>query len=77
MSRVFDRLQEMFKDELLVRTHKGYEPTKRASAIYLQLNDLLPRIDELFRGAEFRPSEASDRFRIAASGCDVLSPLPY
>jgi DNA-binding transcriptional LysR family regulator len=66
MSRVFDRLQEMFKDELLVRTDKGYEPTKRASALYLQLNDVLPRIDGLFHGADFKPAQATDQFRIAA-----------
>jgi len=66
MSRVFDRLQEMFKDELLVRTDKGYEPTKRASAIYVRLNDLLPRMDELFHGTDFKPDQATDQFRIAA-----------
>ena len=67
MSRVLDRLQEMFKDELLVRTVKGYEPTKRALAVYAELNGLLPRIDQLLRKTEFVAADATDRFRVAAS----------
>ncbi len=67
MSRVLDRLQEMFKDELFIRTASGYEPTKQASAVYSELNELLPRIDRLLQKTQFKPSEASDRLRIAAS----------
>jgi DNA-binding transcriptional LysR family regulator len=67
MSRVLDRLQGMFQDELLVRTTNGYEPTKRAMAAYAELNGLLPRIEQLLRRTEFNAAEATDRLRIAAS----------
>jgi DNA-binding transcriptional LysR family regulator len=67
MSRVLDRLQDMFKDELFIRTASGYEPTKQASTVYSELNELLPRIDRLLQKTLFKPSEASDRLRIAAS----------
>jgi DNA-binding transcriptional LysR family regulator len=66
-SRILDRLQEMFRDELLVRTSKGYEPTKRALAIYADLEELLRNTEELLRGREFNPSQANDEFQIAAT----------
>jgi len=45
MSRALDRLQEMFGDELLVRTKHGFEPTHRALRVYAELSYLLPRLD--------------------------------
>jgi len=66
-SRILDRLQEMFKDELLVRNGKGYEPTKRALTIYAELEKLLRDTEELLRGREFNPSQANDEFHIAAT----------
>jgi DNA-binding transcriptional LysR family regulator len=66
-SRILDRLQEMFRDELLVRTGKGYEPTKRALTIYAELEQLLRNTEELLRGREFNPSQANDEFHIAAT----------
>ena len=44
MSRVVDRLQIMFEDQLLVRTTKGYEPTHRALTIYAELQQVLPEL---------------------------------
>jgi DNA-binding transcriptional LysR family regulator len=67
MSRVFDRLQELLKDELLVRTETGYKPTKRASLAYVELTQLLPRIEQLLQQTEFNPADAVERFRIAAT----------
>jgi DNA-binding transcriptional LysR family regulator len=32
VSRAFQRLREMFHDDLLIRTPTGYEPTPKASA---------------------------------------------
>ena len=66
MSRVLDRLQEMFKDELIVRAAGGYEPTTRASGIYSELSSLLPRIDRLLHQNTFNPADTNHRFRIAA-----------
>ena len=41
MSRTVDRLQEIFEDELLVRTPNGYEPTHRALTAYADLEQIL------------------------------------
>src|SRR5262245_43680324 len=53
MSRVLDRLQAMFGDELLVRTPIGYEPTHRALEIHANLEKLLPGIEGLLQGNKF------------------------
>ena len=76
MSRVFDRLQKMFGDELLVRTTSGYEPTHRALDIYGELRQLLPRIETLLSKDDFKASEARGVFRIAATDYAALVILP-
>jgi DNA-binding transcriptional LysR family regulator len=76
MSRALDRLQELFGDELLVRTRQGYEPTHRALHLYAELEHLLPRLNGLMRGDQFDPATATDNFRIAATdfAASVLFP---
>src|SRR5215467_2830278 len=76
MSRVFDRLQQMLGDELLVRTASGYEPTHRALDVYAELKQVLPRIEQLLSKGDFNPSEASSVFRIAATDYAALVVLP-
>lgn len=67
MSRIFDRLQAMFNDELLIRTARGYEPTQRASVAIAELQQLLPKVEMLLCGRQFEPATATDEFRIAAT----------
>jgi DNA-binding transcriptional LysR family regulator len=67
MSRAFDRLQELFNDELLVRTKQGYEPTLRALHLHAEIERLLPSLEGLLRGDDFDPATATDTFRIAAT----------
>jgi DNA-binding transcriptional LysR family regulator len=67
MSRAFDRLQELFNDELLVRTRQGYEPTLRALHLYAEIERLMPSLESLLRGDDFDPKTATDTFRIAAT----------
>ncbi|HEY4773469.1 MAG TPA: LysR family transcriptional regulator [Xanthobacteraceae bacterium] len=76
MSRAFNRLREIFGDELLVRTRQGYEPTHRALHLYAELDRLLPRLNGLLRGSSFDPARATDTFRIAATdyAASVLFP---
>ena len=76
MSRVLDKLQEMFNDKLLVRTRKGFEPTRRALQIYDQLELALPAIETVLRGETFNSSESSDYFRIALTDNVALTLLP-
>src|ERR1700719_405680 len=76
MSHAIDRLQATFKDELLVRTAKGYRPTHRASSIHAELQQMLPKIDALFGEVEFNPATIKDVFRIESTdwGATVLIP---
>jgi DNA-binding transcriptional LysR family regulator len=67
MSRMFDRLQEMFEDELLIRIKQRYEPTHRATAIHTELLQMLPKIEALFGKPAFNPAQATDLFRIETS----------
>jgi DNA-binding transcriptional LysR family regulator len=76
MSRIVDRLQAMFGDELLVRTPEGYEPTQRALEIRGELQELLPKIEGLFHHGPFDPSSAAGVFRVETVdwGATVLLP---
>lgn len=76
VSRVLDRLQVTFKDELLVRTPSGYHPTQRALAIYSELQQIFPKLETLLSNDEFDPAKATDVFTIEASdwGSTVLLP---
>jgi DNA-binding transcriptional LysR family regulator len=76
VSHALDRLQAAFKDELLVRTAKGYEPTHRAFSIHAELREMLPKIDAMFGEVHFDPRQISDTFRIEATdwGATVLLP---
>src|ERR1700720_1134226 len=57
MSRVVDRLQELLKDELFVRTAKGYEPTDRALNAYAELEAVFPKIEAVLQGSQFDPAK--------------------
>ncbi|HEY4773474.1 MAG TPA: LysR family transcriptional regulator [Xanthobacteraceae bacterium] len=76
MSRALDRLQDIFGDELLVRTGHGYEPTHRARQLQAELDHVLPHLSHLLRGDHFDPATATDSFRIAATdfAASVLFP---
>jgi DNA-binding transcriptional LysR family regulator len=76
MSRILDRLQQMFGDELLVRTLNGYEVTHRATQIYDELERLLPKVEELLRGDQFDPATAKETFKVAATDYGVIILLP-
>jgi DNA-binding transcriptional LysR family regulator len=79
MSRAFERLRDMFADELLVRTDGKYERTARAERILKELQDILPRIETVIRGERFKATLSRDRFRLAtteAAGA-LLLPLVF
>ena len=76
MSRVLDRLQEMFGDELLIRRGRGFEPTHRALQVRDELDRLLPRLDGLLRGGEFDPATSAETYRVAAPDFAALLFLP-
>jgi hypothetical protein len=56
VSRALQRLREMFRDDLLIRTPSGYEPTPKGERLLRELSTTLPRLDRLLSGAEFDPT---------------------
>jgi len=77
VSRGLGRLRDMFHDELLVRTPRGYEPTPRGQRVLAELESVLPRLDQLLGDASFVASEASAVFRVAATdySSNVVCPV--
>ena len=56
MSRVLERLREMFKDPLLVRSGRIYERTVRADRLLREFETVLPRLEAMVLGEEFDPA---------------------
>ena len=65
MSRVLERLREMFGDPLLVRSGRGYERTARGERVLRELEFLIPRVEAMVQGEEFNPAQSEERFRVA------------
>jgi DNA-binding transcriptional LysR family regulator len=65
MSRVLERLREMFNDPLLVRSGRSYERTVRGDRLLRELETVLPRLEAMVRGDEFDPARSEERFRVA------------
>lgn len=76
MSRKLDRLQEMFQDELLIRTKRGYEPTHRAVHLYHEFESILRRVEEILSPNGFDPTKVTDAFTIAATDYAAIVILP-
>jgi DNA-binding transcriptional LysR family regulator len=76
VSRAFQRLREMFQDDLLVRAPTGYELTPRGQRLLQELESVLPRLDRLLSGSTFDPATEEAHFRIAATdyASQVLCP---
>jgi DNA-binding transcriptional LysR family regulator len=79
VSRAFQRLRDMFHDDLLIRGASGYEPTPKGQRLLHELESTLPRLDRLLSGVDFDPTTEETSFRIAATDhaahvvCPVLS----
>ncbi len=77
VSRGLQRLRDMFHDELLVRTPRGYEPTPRAERVLSELEVMLPRLEQLLGDSSFDASRATALFRVAATdySSNVVCPV--
>ncbi|MBN8511365.1 MAG: LysR family transcriptional regulator [Burkholderiales bacterium] len=68
MSEVLARLRDRLGDPLLVRTREGMVPTERATALLPQVRRAIDQLRLIVeRGAEFRPGQAAERFRLTAT----------
>lgn len=77
VSRALQRLRETFRDDLLIRTGSGYEPTPKGERLLQELSTTLPRIDRLLSGGEFDPNAEETTFRVAVTdhASHVLGPV--
>ncbi|MCU1320708.1 MAG: Transcriptional regulator [Acidobacteriaceae bacterium] len=77
VSRALQRLRDMFHDDLLVRTSKGYETTAQGQRLLQELEVMLPKLDRLLSGSSFDPALEQATFRIAATdnAASVLAPV--
>ena len=74
MSRALQRLREVFRDPLLVKSGNGYELTPRADTIDLPLRQVLADVQSIFSAPSFDPSAAQGEIRLAAFDYVVLLP---
>ena len=76
MSRILEKLRDVMNDELLIRKGGSYSLTPRAVALRLQLIDLLPQIDGLFRHDTFDPRRSREHFRVITPEYGSIMILP-
>lgn len=67
MSRSLARLRRVLDDQLLVRGADGYQLTPAAEQLRTQVDEVLPRLHEMFLNREYQPSTATREFRMAGS----------
>ncbi len=76
MSRLLARLRAELDDPLLVRTSRGYAPTRRAAEIAADLPGRLAALEELLVPARFEPRRASGVVRLGMLDYEARVYLP-
>ena len=76
MSRAFERLREVLRDDLLIRAGGEYQLTAKGSALLPELELLLPRLEEMMTGDHFAPSTTAARVRVAMTDYAATVVLP-
>jgi DNA-binding transcriptional LysR family regulator len=68
VSRALQRVRELFRDDLLVRSAaRSYELTPQGQRLLQELESIFPRLDRLISGTEFDPASEPTHFRIAVT----------
>ena len=65
MSKTLQRLRDLYRDPLLVRSGRGLVPTPKAQELQRQLPDVLASIADLVRNKEFSPVKFTGTIRMA------------
>lgn len=76
MSRALERLRQLLKDPLLVRSGRAYERTLRGERVLRELKFLVPRLEMMVQGEEFDPACSEERFRVALTDHASVVLLP-
>ena len=76
VSRALQRARAMFQDDLLVRSPQGFELTLRGRKVLQELEELLPRVENLVTPSLFDPMREKSHFRISGPDnvCTVVLP---
>ncbi len=78
MSNALKRLRELFKDELLIKTPAGMEPTTRALELIDSIHEVIDKAQAVFAESEkFDPSKTDRTFRIGMTDYAALVVLPF
>jgi DNA-binding transcriptional LysR family regulator len=78
MSKTLSRLRDTFKDPLFSRSKRGIQPTPRAQALSIELQQILGNIDTLLNSGDFDPAQYQGEMTVAISeyvGFTLLPPL--
>lgn len=77
MSRALNRLRDMLRDPLIVRTGRVYERTVRGERVLRELDAIMGRLSAMVDGEKFSPAHSQENFRVAMTdhGSMVLMPL--
>jgi DNA-binding transcriptional LysR family regulator len=75
-SRALQRARAMFQDDLLVRSPQGFELILRGRKILQEVEDLLPKMENLVTPSLFDPTREKSHFRISGPDnvCTVVLP---
>ena len=77
MSNALLRIRELFRDDILVRTSHGMEPTPRALELAATVRSVLRQVERTFeRQSDFDPAKSSLLFRVRMSDVVGLLFLP-
>jgi DNA-binding transcriptional LysR family regulator len=72
MSHALSRLRHMLKDDLFIRSPKGMLPTPRAEQLAVPVRTALDGLQQSLEPAQFDPSKAVRRFRIAVDNYSAI-----
>jgi DNA-binding transcriptional LysR family regulator len=78
MSRMLQRLREVFDDALFTRTSKGLVPTPRAEQLKTTLAEALKKMNDVIVDVEFKPEDANGVLHIAVPeyiSCSIITLL--
>lgn len=78
MSKTLGRLRDAFDDPLFVRSKRGIQPTPRAEALAVELQQVLQRVEVMLDAGEFSPATFRGEITLAISeyvGFTLLPPL--
>jgi DNA-binding transcriptional LysR family regulator len=76
VSRALQRARDTFRDDLVVRSSSGFELTLRGRKILQELEELLPKVENVVMPSVFDPKRERSIFRISGPDNVCIALLP-